>query len=203
MSDQLAATRGIANVETEDEYDAEVYKRKALERSDRIARGGAPSKNASSGVQSVKSRRDHVDFGTVVGKAKMVNPEGSNGGRVGFFCKVCELTFPDSGSYLIHINSSSHQSRLGLTMEVEKSTIDAVKARLTMKIREKYEHRDDRLEGKTFIERVKDLHKEDAEKKAKRLELKKKRKEDKKKEEQAAEEGNQDMMALMGFSSFK
>jgi U4/U6.U5 tri-snRNP component SNU23 len=49
--------------------------------------------------------------------------------QAGYYCSVCDCILRDSASYLDHINGKYHNRALGMTMRVEKSTVDQVRAR--------------------------------------------------------------------------
>lgn len=46
--------------------------------------------------------------------------------QAGYFCSVCDCILRDSQSYLDHINGKWHNRALGMTMRVEKSTVEQV-----------------------------------------------------------------------------
>ncbi len=46
--------------------------------------------------------------------------------QAGYYCSVCDCILRDSQSYLDHINGKWHNRALGMTMRVEKSTVDQV-----------------------------------------------------------------------------
>lgn len=48
--------------------------------------------------------------------------------QAGYYCSVCDCILRDSQSYLDHINGKWHNRALGMTMRVEKSTVDQVTA---------------------------------------------------------------------------
>ena len=50
--------------------------------------------------------------------------------QAGYFCNVCDCILRDSASYLDHINGKYHNRALGMSMRVEKSTVDDVRTRL-------------------------------------------------------------------------
>lgn len=51
-------------------------------------------------------------------------------GSGGYACSACSLSFPDSDSYLAHLNSRKHQMALGQSMRVERSSAEQVRARI-------------------------------------------------------------------------
>ena len=99
----------------------------------------------------------------------------------------------DSINFLDHINGKKHQRNLGMSMKIERSSIDQVKERFALnkkKLEEKKKEYD-------FEQRMQEL-KEEEEKQKEYKRNKKKRKY----EEVEEETGDPDMMAMMGFSGF-
>ena len=48
----------------------------------------------------------------------------------GYLCDVCGRTYMDNASFLDHLNSRMHLANMGMGLEVKKSTIEEVKARI-------------------------------------------------------------------------
>lgn len=224
VADKLKSTRGVANVSSR-QWDAEDYKLKALEREDRERSRGVNKRQREGegagagpgGEAAVQMREGELDFGLGVGAVKMVNLEGDGAqARAGYFCKTCELSFADSNTYVEHVNSVRHMSKLGLSMEVQRSSVRAVKARLRLRIEEKQAKFSVGV-GKApkaydFVEKVQALEaleetaeaERQAEKQARKDERKRKRQEAKAKAKENANGGpaDEEMMKLMGFGGF-
>ena len=76
-------------------------------------------------------RTENLDLEKKVGtKAKFnAHPDAKRTGK-GFWCAVCEMEFLDSSSYVSHINSRFHQSKLGKSMLITESSLSDVKQKL-------------------------------------------------------------------------
>ena len=81
--------------------------------------------------KSVSVRQETLDLEKKVGTKSKFNahPDAKRTGK-GFWCAVCELEFLDSNSYVNHINSRFHQSKLGKSMVITESSLSEVKMNL-------------------------------------------------------------------------
>ena len=144
-----------------------------------------------------------------VGTKTLVNLDTGEG--LGFMCKETGVVLRDSMSYLDHINGKKQQKALGLSMRVERSTVDQVKARFDAKKRQREEER--ATSQLDFNKRVALAMEDEEELKRQRAERKKAKKEAKKAEKEAGEgkageelEGmmgmDPELAAMMGFGGF-
>ena len=122
--------------------------------------------------------------------------------QAGYYCEVCDVTLQDSITWLDHINGQKHQRNMGMSMRVECSTLEQVKARIAMNVRRVQLAKS----GPTRYDldaRVAALEEsEAAEKRAKKQERKKRKLEQRAATEGAPPEVDAETMAAMGFGSF-
>lgn len=79
----------------------------------------------------LQSRTADLGIESKLGKRRLVT-EATPASQVGgYWCETCQCTLRDSATYLDHINGKNHQRRLGFTMRVERSSVDAVRDRFT------------------------------------------------------------------------
>lgn len=77
-------------------------------------------------VKNLTARTERIELDKIVGKNALTSSDAAKG----FYCDNCEVQFNDSSTYLDHMNSRKHYQRLGISMKVERSTADRVKAKL-------------------------------------------------------------------------
>jgi len=140
-----------------------------------------------------------------IGTKQIVNLETGEGS--GFVCAESGKVLRDSLSYLDHINGKKQQRALGLSMRVERSTLDQVKERFASHKRKKEEAERAAANPISFGDRVKGLEDDEERERAERAERKRRKKEEEASAKAAAkaeEEADADpeMLALMGFSGF-
>ncbi|KAJ3052729.1 zinc finger, matrin-type 2 [Rhizophlyctis rosea] len=153
-------------------------------------------------------RDTEVDLSSKLNKTEVVTVSQIASKQPGYYCDVCDCTVKDSVNYLDHINGKKHQQMLGMSMRVERSTADQVRARLE---RLKRKADDVPVDLATRVERAKQEEEEE-----KRLKKEKRKERKKSKRDHDDDEGSKvvdgfeieggdggvDMAALMGFGSF-
>jgi uncharacterized C2H2 Zn-finger protein len=73
---------------------------------------------------------DQYDFKALVGQRRIVTAENALSEQGGFYCAPCDYLLKDQKSYLEHCNKPQHLAKMGLPMEVRRSTIDDIRDRL-------------------------------------------------------------------------
>ena len=116
-----------------DEFAAKAAERLRKEEEEEDAKRAKVSANLGIVVRQPLSQgaiiqRDYdADLRARIGQKQIVNAETGEG--MGFVCKESGKVLRDSMSYLDHINGKKQQRALGLSMRVERSTLDQVQAR--------------------------------------------------------------------------
>lgn len=164
-------------------------------------------------LQLLQRRTYNVDLDSGLGKSVIVqraaSASTSSATASAYYCSICDCDTKDSINFLDHINGTKHQRNLGMSMKVERSTLDQVKNRFAANkqkrelVQKEYDLESRVREANEEMERYKSYARE-------------KKKDRKRKttsaEDAAAEEAaggdaagggmSADMAAVMGFSGF-
>jgi U4/U6.U5 tri-snRNP component SNU23 len=164
-------------------WDLEEYRRRAEQRElaeiediKNLHRPEPPVKRAP-----LKARTKPIDLESNLGKTTVISGNTPLHQQGGFYCSICECVVKDSANFLDHVNGKKHQRMLGMSMRVERSTLEQVRARLQAHKRKMEEAKELNIE-----ERLKKLKEDEEEKKRLKKEKKKEAKRKKAEEEEKA-----------------
>lgn len=182
-------------------WDRGQYERLAQDRIKSISKDEDKSDEAPSSRELLKRRDYKVDLDSKLGKSVVISKTTPSSQSGGYYCNVCDCVVKDSINFLDHINGKKHQRNLGMSMKVERSSLDQVKQRFQqnkkkMEEKQKDYELDARVrEAKEEEERYKEYKRE------KRKD--RKRKADDDLDDTADADGiSSEMAAIMGFAGF-
>ncbi|XP_058076961.1 uncharacterized protein LOC131225447 [Magnolia sinica] len=180
-------------------FNREEYLERAREREEQ-EEGRLKSKSKGPPVQRkpLKHRDYEVDLDSRLGKTQVVTPIAPLSQQAGYYCAVCECVVKDSANYLDHINGKKHQRALGMSMRVERASLQQVQDRFEILKKRKVA---DSFTEQDLDERILKQQQEEEERKRQRRERKKEKKKEKEAENDAEEDP--DVATMMGFGGFR
>ncbi|KAG9459595.1 hypothetical protein H6P81_004103 [Aristolochia fimbriata] len=196
----MATVTGVDNTNRR-KFNKEEYLERAREREEQEQEARFKSKSKGPAVQRkpLKHRDFEVDLSSRLGKTQVVTPIAPLSQQAGYYCSVCECVVKDSANYLDHINGKKHQRALGMSMRVERASLQQVQERFEILKKRKVE---ESFSEQDLDARILKQQQEEEERKRERRERKKEKKKEKAAEENAEEE-DPDVAALMGFGGFR
>ncbi|KAJ4751667.1 Zinc finger matrin-type 2 [Rhynchospora pubera] len=147
----------------------------------------------------LKQRDYEIDLESRLGKTQVVTPIAPLSQQAGYYCSVCECVVKDSANYLDHINGKKHQRALGMSMRVERASLEQVQQRFELLKKRKPAGS---FSEKDLDERIQKQQEEEEERKRLKRERKKEKKEKEKAALQDQEDVDPDIAAMMGFGGF-
>ncbi|CAG8557183.1 10379_t:CDS:2 [Paraglomus occultum] len=125
-------------------WDRDEYAAKARERARREAQAESDEERKRKGLKPkprapspdsqpkefLRARSEKVVLDANLNRTQVVQSTSITSRQPGYYCQVCDCVVKDSVNYLDHINGKKHQRALGMSMKVERSTIDQVRSKL-------------------------------------------------------------------------
>jgi len=188
-------------------WDREEYEKKAKERSEELEDDEDNDEDESSSKRrpsapvkrELLKRRDYdVDLEANLGKSVVITKTTPLSHTGGYYCNVCDCVVKDSVNFLDHINGKKHQRNLGMSMRVERSSLDQVQRRFELNKRKREEEKQKKGKEYDLEERMTVLREEEEQRKQQRKIARKEKK------QKTFDDGviDPDLAAMMGFSGF-
>jgi len=182
-------------------WDREEYERLAEERKreekERLEEETDKKKGPPIKRDLLKTREYKVDLDSKLGKSIVINKNTPTWQSGGYYCNVCDCVVKDSINFLDHINGKKHQRNLGMSMRVERSSLDSVRKRFDLN-KKKMEEKKKDYDMQTRLQEIQ-------EEEERLKEYRREKKKEKRKIEEAPEElseASSELAAIMGFAGF-
>lgn len=181
-------------------WDRSTYERQAQDRIKTLKKDEEGDDDAPTTRELLKRREYKVDLDSKLGKSVVISKTTPSSQSGGYYCNVCDCVVKDSINFLDHINGKKHQRNLGMSMKVERSSLDQVKSRFqTNKKKMEEKQKDYELDAKVReAKEEEDRYREY--KREKRKDRKRKAEDDD--DVETGGEVADDMAAIMGFNGF-
>jgi len=167
-------------------WDKGVYEARSKERlskslaemkDNKFGRTGNLSAPANPRREWLKARDHDLAIEERAGRTQVANMGLPAAQQAGFYCKVCDCVVKDSANYLDHVNGKKHQRKLGMSMRVERVSVDRVRQKFE-DLKRKREEESTAKSG-DFEAKLQEKHDEFERQEKERKELKKQRRKEK------------------------